>query len=147
MCTFYKKVNIFCKHQLYTSLTRIKFTRTYISNKLKVVKLNTNSWMKMRVWRNHFPSFWTKTIAVGCIFWLALDFWHTKRFYLFPQVRFSNISYFPISITINTLREVCLSKSSNEQDLSSKVCKMLTKLKPIPWTCLHHHIRVKTGVY
>lgn len=55
-----------------------------------------------------------------------------QAIYLFPQVRFSNISYFPISITINTLREVCLSKSSNEQDLSPKVCKMLTKLKPIP---------------
>lgn len=55
-----------------------------------------------------------------------------QAIYLFPQVRFSNISYFPIAITINTLREVCLSKSSNEQDLSSKVCKMLTKLKPIP---------------
>lgn len=87
--------------------------------------------MKMRVWRNHFPSFWPKTIAVGCSLISSRLLAH-QEVYLFPQVRFSNISYFPIFITINTLREVCLSKSSNEQDLSSKVCKMLTKLKPIP---------------
>lgn len=43
-----------------------------------------------------------------------------QEVYLFPQVRFSNISYFPISITINTLREVCLSKSSNEHPRCAK---------------------------